>query len=371
VRRGPFHTPLCDLLGIRHPILLAGMAGGYTTPELVAGVSRAGGLGTFGATGMTAAALAEAVERARALTDAPIAVNVLLAPPAPPDPPDAAQRVQDHLGGFREELGIPHPPPRPPGAGPSAPAELVAAALEAGAGVVSVGLGDPAPLVPLARAAGAPVLAMVTTVAEARRAVASGADAIVAQGGEAGGHRSTFELPADGSLPMVGTVALVPQVARAVPVPVVAAGGLMDGGGLVAALALGACGVQLGTRFLLAADSGATASYRGRLRAAGDTDTVVTTALSGRPARAIRSRLLDGLERGGPGPLGWPRQAAATADVRAAADRLGRPELAAYLAGQAAGLGSDEELHAEQVVERIVAEALATVERLSAALGAG
>jgi nitronate monooxygenase len=367
VPRGPFHTPLCALLGIRHPIVLAGMAGGYTTPELVAGVTRAGGLGVFGAMGMSALALAEAVQRARTLTDGPIGVNVLLAPPAPPDAADAAERVQEHLAGFREELGIPHPPPPPPGR-PGAPAELMAAGLEAGASVVSVGLGDPAPLVPLARAAGAPVLAMVTTVAEARRAVEAGADAVVAQGGEAGGHRSTFEIPADGSLPMVGTAALVPQVARAVPVPVVAAGGLMDGGGLVAALALGAAGVQLGTRFLLAADSGATAAYRERLRAAAETDTVVTTALSGRPARAIRNRLLDALEREGPGPLGWPRQAAATADVRAAADRLGRADLAVYLGGQAAGLGVDAGLSAEQVVEQVVAEAVATVERLSAGI---
>jgi nitronate monooxygenase len=366
VARGPLHTPLCDLLGIRHPILLAGMAGGYTTPALVAGVSRAGGLGAFGAMGMSPAALAESVERARALTDAPIAVNVLLAPPAAPDPPGAAERIQGHLARYRAELGIAHPPARPPAS--ASPLDLVAAGLEAGARVVSVGLGDPAPVVPLARAAGAPVVAMVTTVAEARRAVASGADAIVAQGGEAGGHRSSFEIPADGRPPMVGTMALVPQVARAVQVPVAAAGGIMDGAGLVAALALGGAGVQLGTRFLLASDSGATAAYRDRLLGAADTDTVITSALSGRPARAIRNRLLDELETAAPARLGWPRQAAATADVRAAADRLGRADLAVYLGGQAAGLGTAEPLAAEAVVERLVAEAIATVGRLSAAL---
>jgi len=367
VARGPFHTPLCDLLGIRHPILLAGMAGGPTTPELVAGVTRAGGLGVFGAMGMSVDALTAAVERACSLTSGPIGVNVLLAPPAPPDAADAAARVQAHLAGFREELGIPHPPPPPPGP-PGSPAELVAAGLEAGASVVCVGLGDPAPLVPAARAAGAPMVAMVSTVAEAVRAVESGADAVVAQGGEAGGHRSNFEIPAEGALPIVGTAALVPQVARAVRVPVVAAGGLMDGAGLVAALALGAAGVQLGTRFLLAADSGVTAGYRARLRAAADTDTVVTAAMSGRPARVIRNRLIDALEHEGPGPLGWPRQASATADVRTAADRLGRPDLAVYLGGQAAGLDVGGEMGAEQVVEQIVAEAVATVERLAAGL---
>jgi nitronate monooxygenase len=364
VARGPLGTPLCDILGIRHPILLAGMAGGLTTPELVAAVSRAGGLGVFGATGMTADTLAAAVRAACALTDAPVGVNVLIAPPTEgnPDPDE----VQSALAPFRRELDIPHPPR--PAVTPSPPADLVAAGLEAGARVVSVGLGDPAPVAGLAQRAGAPLVAMVATVADARRAVASGADVVVAQGAEAGGHRSNFTVGPDGQVPMVGTMALVPQVVRAVSVPVVAGGGIMDGRGLVAALALGADGVQLGTAFLSARESSASRLYRDRMAQAADTDTLVTAAVTGRPARMLRSDLVEAM-MAGPGPLGWPRMGAATADLRAAADARGRGDLAVHLAGQASGLTPPEERGAEEIVADILREAEEVIARLAATAG--
>jgi nitronate monooxygenase len=363
---GRLRTELCDLLGIRHPVVLAGMAGGPATPELVAAVSRAGGLGVFGATGMSADALAAAVRRARELTDAPVGVNVLIAPQTSGNP--HAEEVQEHLRPLRRELGLPHPPGPPP-ARPGTAVELVAAGLEAGARVVSVGLGDPAPVAELARAAGAPLMAMVTTVDEARRSVAGGADAIVAQGSEAGGHRSTFDLPADGSLPMVGTFALVPQVAAAVDVPVVAAGGVMDGRGLVAALALGAGGVQMGTRFLGAREAGVPESYRARLRAARDADTRIIRALSGRPARGLPNRIVEWMGRDAPAPLGWPAQAGAWADIRAAAAEADESELLALWAGQAAALLDAEPLGAEEIVARVMDEARATLAGLSAQPG--
>lgn len=352
-------TPLCRLLGIEHPVLLAGMAGGPTTPELVAAVSRAGGLGAFGATGMSPEAVATAVTRARALTSAPIAVNVLVAPATAPDP--GGRDPLPAIGRMREELGLPATPPPPPAAATAR--ELVEAGLAAGADVVSVGLGDPAAVADLARDAGVPLIAMASSVADAERSVASGADVIVAQGGEAGGHRSTFELPADGSVPLVGTVALVPQVAAAVDVPVVAAGGIMDGRGLVAALALGAQGVQMGTRFLVAAESGAPAGYRRRVAQARDTDTVVTRALSGRPARGIRNRLIATLEAEGPSALGYPAQAGATGDLRAEAARRDEPEMLALWAGQAAGLAGGE-LPAERIMEDVLKEAAAVIRAL-------
>ena len=355
------NTPLCDMLGIRYPILLAGMAGGPTTPELVAAVSDAGGLGTFGAAGMRLDALRDAVRRARQLTDAPIAVNVLLAPPRPATSEPEALRAA--LQPVRSELGL---DAEPPAAAPApAPVELVEAALEEGATIVSTGLGDPAPLIQLARAAGAPVIAMVATVADARQAVASGADVIVAQGSEAGGHRSNFEVPASGPPALIGTMALVPQVVAAVDVPVVAAGGIMNGGGLIAALALGAHGVQLGTRFLRTVESGANAGYRERLAHAEDTDTEIITAFSGRPARGLRNRMLDALETAGSPSIGWPRQAAAWADVRAESDRRGSGDFISLWAGQAAGL-SGPEIGARAVVEEIVTEAAATLARLNA-----
>jgi nitronate monooxygenase len=361
----PFATRLCEALGIRHPVLLAGMAGGYTTPELVAAVSEAGGLGTFGLTGMSAGAASQAVARARALTAAPIAVNVLVAAPTAPDPHGADPRAA--VAPLRRELGLPDDaPPAPP---PATARELVAAGLEAGADVVSVGLGDPGDVHDLARAAGAPLIAMASSVEDAARSVASGADVIVAQGAEAGGHRSTFDLPDDGQVPLVGTFALVPQVVRAVDVPVAAAGAVMDGRGLAAALALGAHGVQMGSRFLVAAESGAPEGYKRRLREARDVDTVVTRAVSGRPARGLPNRLVAALEAAGPPALGYPRQAAASGDLRAAAAAADRPDMIALWAGQAAGLASGSP-PAAAIVDEVVAEAAAVLRELAGGPGA-
>ncbi len=354
-------TPLCALLGIRYPILLAGMAGGPTTPELVAAVTEAGGLGTFGAAGMSREALTDAIRGARALTDGPIAVNVLLAPSRPGTArPEAFHAA---LAPLRDELGL-TPPSLPSPPAPTA-LELIELALEAGATIVSTGLGDPAPVVALAHARGVPVLAMVATVADAVQAVESGADVIVAQGSEAGGHRSNFHLPESGPPPMVGTVALVPQIVAVVDVPVVATGGIMNGSGLIAALALGAQGIQLGTRFLRTTESGANAGYRNRLATAADTDTEIITAFSGRPARGLRNRALDALEAAGSPTIGYPRQGAAWADIKAASDRAGSADATTLWAGQAAALAQDE-ISAGEVVARIMAEADATLRRLGA-----
>lgn len=350
---GPRAAQLTDLLGIRRPVLLAGMAGGPTTPQLVGAVSRGGGLGVLGAAGMTADAVHAAVAEAVALAGgAPVGVNVLLAAPTEGNPDPAA--VQAVLGEVRREMGLPaDPPPAPP---PEDPRSLVEAGLDAGARVVSVGLGDPAPVADLARSAGAPLVAMVTTVEEARVVVASGADIVVAQGWEAGGHRSTFLRPADGALPSVGTFALVPLVAAAVPVPVVATGGVMDGRGLAAALCLGASGAQFGTRFLGAREAGVTPSYRARMAAAADTDTRIIRALSGRPARGLANDLVRRIERGAE-PLGWPRQAAAMGDIRRAAARDDDAEHMALWAGQASRLLDPEPVGAEEIVATIAAEA--------------
>jgi len=336
------------------------MAGGPTTPELVAAVSEAGGLGAFGLTGMSADAATAAVSRARSLTSAPIAVNVLVAPPIAPDP--GGRDPRPAIAALRSGLGPAGAPPARPA--PATARELVEAGLAAGAAVVSVGLGDPSAVADLARAAGVPLIAMASSVADAVRAVAAGADVIVAQGSEAGGHRSTFELAADGSVPLVGTFALVPQVVAAVGVPVVAAGAIMDGRGLAAALALGAQGVQMGTRFLVATESGVPDGYRRRVRSARDTDTVITRAVSGRPARGIRNRLIDTLEAEGPPALGYPRQASATADLRAAAATADEPELLALWAGQAAGLAGGP-MHAGDILRATVAEAVAIIRDLA------
>jgi len=353
-------TRLTALLGIRHPILLAGMAGGPTTPELVGAVSAAGGLGVFGVAGMSTDAVRDAVTRARAIAgDAPIGVNVLISP-AVPRPGADPERVARALAPLRADLGIPHPPPAGPA--PATPLELVQAGLDAGATVVATGLGDPAPVAGAAHDAGVPLIAMVSTVEEARIVVQGGADVVVAQGGEAGGHRSNFTVAEDAPVPLVGTMALVRQVVQAVDVPVVAAGGIMDGAGLAAALALGAGGVQLGTALLVAREAGVPDGWRDRIRAARDDETIVTRALSGRPARGLPNTLTDLLDQ--PGAMGWPQQNAAAGDVRRAAAQAGRADLMSLWAGQAAALAGPDRPAAD-IITQIAADAVNVIRALN------
>jgi nitronate monooxygenase len=163
--------------------------------------------------------------------------------------------------------------------------------------------------------------------------------------------------------PLVGTFALVPQVVDALDVPVVAAGGVTDGRGLAAALALGAEGVSLGTRFLLAEESGAPPVYRERLLALRETDTVVSDAVTGRPARWVRNRLVDALAGEGPEQLGWGTQRAAVMDIWAAAAAAGEAELLPMLSGQAASLAGRV-----MPAEGIVAEVVEGAERILAEL---
>jgi nitronate monooxygenase len=345
---------LCELLGIRRPILLAAMAGGPGTPELVAAVSRAGGLGVFGLSGMTVDAAVAATRTALAQSGgAPVGVNAQLAPASPAT--GDIERIAAALAPIRAELGLPREPlPRPP----AAPAlELLEATLGAGATVVTT-FEDPRSAIPLARAAGAPLLAMVTTPEEALTAVAAGASGVIAQGTEAGGHRSAFlgaHVPP--RIREVGTFALVPQVVDAVgpAVPVVASGGIMDARGIAAAIALGAAGVSLGTRFLVATESGVAHCYRQALALCAANGTIVTDAVTGRPARWILNRTVAALIDADAGTLGWGAQGAYVADIRKAAAEQGRPDLLPMLAGQAAGLAGDPQ-PAAAIMESLVRE---------------
>ena len=346
------HTPLCDLLQIRHPIIQAPMAE-FTTPELVARVSNAGGLGVLAVGRMMTDGVSAALAAIQERTQAPFGVNFLLAPL------EAGNRnlatVQPFLDRFRHELQL--PPGRTDLVLPQSQLmEQLEIVLDAGVPIVSFALGDPSRFVKQIHQAGAKVVAMVTTVAEAEAVAAGGVDVVVAQGSEAGGHRSTFELDQNGEAAMIGTLALVPQVVDAVNVPVVAAGGIMDGRGIVAALALGAQGVQLGTRFLLARESGTTKSYRERLLAASDTDTLVTRVHSGRPARVLHNRFSDEFEREGPEPLAWPLQTLAAGDIYAAALSRDDADYFPLYAGQGVRLLKDMQ-GAVDVIEELVAEA--------------
>ena len=210
----PLHTPLCDLLGIRYPIIQAPMAGGWTTPELVSEVSNAGGLGMLAGARVSPDQLREDIRAVKSRTDRPFGVNFLIAPPEPGNEDVAA--AQRLLNCFRKELGL------PPGKidlapQPSSLLEQLKVPFEERVPVPSFALGDPGGLIDEAHAVGAHVTSMVTTVEEAVRVADGGADVVVVQGAEAGGHRSTFDLNPDADEPpLVGTLALVPQVVDAV-----------------------------------------------------------------------------------------------------------------------------------------------------------
>ena len=343
-------TELTRLLGIRLPIVQAPMAGGPTTPELVTAASGAGALGIFAGAALPLEVLEQAIT---SIGDVTFGVNFQLVEPGSGGDVEAVQSAIDPL---RAELGLPAGP-REVQAPEVSVDEQVALCLSRGVRVLTFALGDPSRYV----RQGALVGATVTTVEEAVRVADAGVDFVVAQGAEAGGHRSTFDV-SDG-VPLVGTLALVPQVVDAVPLPVVATGGIVDGRGVAAALALGAAGAQLGTRFLLAREAGTAPGYRRAVLRAVETDTVVTTGFTGRHARSIRNRFLD--ETAGVEPLPWPRQRAAATDLYRAALERGESAFHPLLVGQGLRGLRDGQPAAEIVAE--VAEQAASVLRSLAA----
>ncbi|MCL6452413.1 MAG: nitronate monooxygenase [Alicyclobacillus sp.] len=351
-------TALTRLLGIEYPIIQAGMAGGPTTPALVAAVSEAGGLGSIGAGYLTPDALGTQIEAVRGLTARPFCVN-LFVPQRPEVDADGAAAAQDWLNGVRERLGL------SPAAAPSA-VELqrmlddsaarfdaqVEVAVAARVPVIQVTFGAPEPaLVDRLHDAGIRVLGSATSVSEAIALEAVGVDAITVQGSEAGGHRGTFlgsELSA-----LVGTMALVPQAVDRVRVPVVAAGGIMDGRGIVAALALGASGVQMGTAFLACAESGAHPLHKAAVLACEDTGTVLTNIFSGKLARGIRNELTEAGAAGVP-VAPYPIQNQFTQDIRKASAAQRDAGYLSMWAGQAAGLARS--VSAAEQMAQLVAE---------------
>lgn len=355
------YTPLCELLRIRYPIIQAGMAGGITTPELVASVSNAGALGVLGASRLTPEQTRDQIRRIKALTNQPFGVNLVIAPPEPNV--QELQKVQKIFDQFRQELGIPLREGAGEAALPSSRiSEQLGVVFEEKVSVLSFGLGDSARFVSEAHQIGAKVIAMITTVDEARKVADGGADIIIAQGSEAGGHRSTFALDQNGDAHLVGTIALIPQIVDAVMVPVVAAGGIMDGRGIAAALALGAQGASLGTRFLVAKESGAFQAYKQRLLQATEADTLVTKAFTGRPARSIRNRFITEFEKAGIRPLAWPLQGIVADDIYKEAELKNNADYFPILAGQGLRILREEQQTAAKIVEQLVRQTVQVIE---------
>ena len=355
-------SELLRRLGVAHPIIQAQMAGGATTPELVAAVCEAGALGFVAGAYLTPSQLLETSSLVRARTSRPFGVNLFAPLPVPAVPPDHGPALR-RLAPYHAELGL--PAPRLPEAAPDPFDELFAATLESGASVFGFTFGVvPEAAIAAARRRGMFVVGTATTVDEAVQLEAAGVDAVVAQGGEAGAHRGTFT--GDFAAAMIGTIALVPQVVDAVRVPVIASGGIMDGRGLVAALALGAVAVQFGTAFLTCDESGVPEAYKDAILRAREDQTRVTRAFSGRPARGIVNRFMLDVD-GGDGEeaiLPYPLQNSLTRPLRTAAARQGRAELLSLWAGQGVRLARRQSVGA--LVARLAAEAAATVGRLGA-----
>ncbi len=306
-------TTLCDLLGIDHPIIQGGMAW-VSTPPLVVAVSEAGALGLLGAGNAPPDLVHAQVREIKARTAKPYGVNIPLISP-----------YIDEVVGICVREKVP---------------------------VVTTGAGSPSAFIPKLKAAGVIVMPVVASVALAKRLVRAGADALVVEGTESGGHIGD-----------VSTLPLVPQVVDAVNVPVVAAGGFADGRGLAAALALGAMGIQMGTRFIATTDCAVHEHYKEMIVKAGDRGTITTGHSLGHPVRALKSpmtRKFQEMEKVGLSEeeliefgTGKLRLAAVDGDVAGGS----------FMAGQSCGLIKEVAPVAE-VIERIVAEAASILQRL-------
>jgi enoyl-[acyl-carrier protein] reductase II len=312
-------TPLCDLLEIEHPILLAGM-GGVSYSELAAAVSNAGGLGVLGMAGGGPDFIRDQMRATRRLTSRPFGVDLLAASPA------SLEASVDVI-------------------------------IEEGASVFVAGLGVPTPIMDRLKAAGLKVMVVCGAVKHAVRAEAAGCDAVICQGGEGGGHTG-----------LVGTMPLVAQAVDAIAIPVAAAGGIHDGRGLAAALALGAQGVWLGTRFIASREAHAGDLYRQAIVAACDEDTTRTRCFTGKPLRARKNAYIDDWERRPQDIQPFPAQVMVSSRAHAMGGIAGQlegldPEKSCFAMGQSAG-GVKDVRPAGEIVASIMAEAHRRIEAL-------
>ncbi len=341
------------MIGIDVPIVLGPM-GGASTAELVATVSNAGGLGSYGAFGLSGERILEVTRDIRARTDRPFALNIWIPMDGSDDYlPDESEFARNlaPLAEYFSELGVPLPE-RPARLYPSF-SEQVEAVLEARPAVFSFVFGVPdAHILERARDLGIHMVGTASTVDEARFLEESGVDAVVASGLEAGGHRISFLAAPEESL--IGNMSLIPQVADAVAIPVIAAGGMADGRGVAAAMVLGADAVQLGTAFLATDSSGASAPHRERLWGDAARTTTLTRAFSGRLSRGIPNGMSRAVAEGTLPVAPFPLQGWLMSKLKSAAIAQGRTDLFSLWAGQAAPLIRHHD--AGELMESLVAE---------------
>jgi nitronate monooxygenase len=369
--RRTLRTDFCDRVGVEYPVVLAGMGpvagtgAPVATAELAAAVSNAGGLGVIGGVAYSPEVLRGEIRKVRSLTDKPFGVDLLLSPNfliprgkgPTPSMPGADKLPKAHVEAIARiaktldiEL-VPAPPEtsdmgdwvKP---GQSWAGSQIEVLLEERVPVFASGLGTPRPFAEALKANGITILSLVGTVKAARQVAADGADYVVAQGTEAGGHTGK-----------IGTLALVTQAIEAVaPTPVIAAGGVASGRALAGVLALGAEAAWCGTAFLVADEANQPALQKQRILAAGAEDTVVTRLYSGKTMRNVSNPLIEAWEREGLMALPMGAQALLIRDLQYSIERAGRHELLMNAAGQASGLLT-KQLPAAEILAEMVAEA--------------
>jgi nitronate monooxygenase len=348
-------SELLQSLGMESPVIQAPMGGGPSTPELVAAVSNAGGLGSLAAAYLTPDQTTEAIRQVRALTSRLFSVNLFAGAYSTGARVDAGPMLS-LLGEVHEELGIPPPvlPQLPPDPFP----EQLEAVLQAAPPVFSFTFGIPdADAIKALKRRDIVIWGTATTVNEAAMLAQAGVDGVIAQGAEAGAHRGTFAGAFEAS--MVPTLELVRGIAGTVDLPVIASGGIMSGSDIAQALRQGASAAALGTAFLACPESGASPAYKRAVIAAGRDTTVITRAFSGRPARGLVNGFIEKLTAKEDIILPYPLQNALTREMRAAAARQGNAGFLSLWAGR--GVGRIRVMPAAQLVRRLAEETRAAV----------
>ncbi|TKW79353.1 MAG: nitronate monooxygenase [Bradyrhizobium icense] len=351
---------LLDLFKTEFPIVLAPTAG-IMDADLVIAAAQGGALGSLPCAMISAEKAREQVNIIRQRVSAPVNLNFFCHKAEDADPKREAG-WKARLGAYYKEHGL--DPTAPVNAANRAPFDAAYCAVveELKPEVVSFHFGLPSPdLVKRVKASGAIVMSSATTVKEAIWLEENGADVIIAQGAEAGGHRGMFLTENIAEQP--GTFALVPQVVDAVKVPVVAAGGIMDGRGIAAAFVLGAAGVQLGTAYLRCPESKVIAPARVALAQATDESTVITNVMTGRPARGVANRAMREVGPISPDAPAFPHAATALAPLKAAAEKLGKVDFTNLWAGQAVRMG--REMPAAELTRALAGAALARMGQMA------
>jgi nitronate monooxygenase len=355
-------TPFSEKLGLRLPLIAAPMAGGPTSPELVAACSAAGALGSFGFAYTQPDDMRKQVAAVRAKTGKPIGINLFVSPQPAPVTPEAQRAALGAVAGYFKEMGMPAPEPVKPPYAPDLEAQLAAVA-DIRPGVFTVHLDLlPREKIDIFKKLNILVGGSATCAEEARRLEQAGYDFVIAQGGEAGGHRGTYLR--DPYAALTGTLALTRIVLRAVKLPVVAAGGIMDGEGIAAVLALGAQAAQLGTAFIPCPEGGAPQVHKDSLLKAKEDETAVTTKFSGKLARGLANRFMK--ETTHAPQIAFPAQNAITVKLRQASAKAGKPDFVALWAGQGAPLS--RALPAADLIGKLEAETIAAIRRTTTLL---